>query len=50
MLWNFFILLFLWLIGMSSSLTLGGGIHLLLILAVISLSREFIRERREKFF
>lgn len=50
MLWNFFILFFLWLLGMSSSYTLGGGIHLLLVLAVIAVSREFIRVRREKFF
>lgn len=50
MLWNFFILLFLWLIGMTSSYTLGGAIHVLLILAVVTASREFIRERKEKIF
>jgi hypothetical protein len=50
MLWNFFILFFLWLIGMTSSFTLGGAIHLLLILGVITASREFIRGRKEKLF
>ncbi|MGE5400685.1 MAG: lmo0937 family membrane protein [Ignavibacteriales bacterium] len=50
MLWNFFILVFIWLIGITSSYTLGGGIHLLLVLGVILASREFIREKREKIF
>ncbi|MGE5430292.1 MAG: lmo0937 family membrane protein [Syntrophomonadaceae bacterium] len=50
MLWNFFILFFLWLIGMTSSYTLGGAIHLLLIVAVVTASREFIRVKREKFY
>jgi hypothetical protein len=36
MLWTIFvILLILWLLGMVSSYTLGGFIHILLILAVI---------------
>jgi len=36
MLWTIFmILLILWLLGMVSSYTLGGFIHLLLVLAII---------------
>lgn len=39
MLWTIFlILLVLWLIGVVSSYTLGGFIHILLVLAVIALS------------
>jgi Family of unknown function (DUF5670) len=38
MLWTIFvILLVLWLIGLVSSYTLGGFIHLLLVLAIIVL-------------
>jgi len=38
MLWTIFvILLILWLIGMVSSYTLGGFIHLLLVIAVVVL-------------
>jgi len=37
MLWTIFvILLVLWLLGMVSSYTLGGFIHLLLILAIVA--------------
>jgi len=38
MLWTLFvILLALWLVGIVSSFTLGGFIHILLVLAVVSL-------------
>jgi len=38
MLWTLFvILLALWLVGVVSSFTLGGFIHILLVLAVMSL-------------
>ncbi|MGZ4789926.1 MAG: lmo0937 family membrane protein [Terriglobales bacterium] len=38
MLWTLFvILLALWLVGVVSSFTLGGFIHILLVLAVVSL-------------
>ena len=38
MLWTLFvILLALWLVGVVSSYTLGGFIHVLLVLAVVSL-------------
>lgn len=42
----FVVLLILWLLGMVSSYTLGGFIHLLLILAVASLLIGVIQGRR----
>ena len=41
-----FILLLLWLLGLITSYTLGGGIHVLLILAVISILVSLILGRR----
>lgn len=47
MLWTIFvILLVLWLIGMVSSYTLGGFIHILLILALVVLLIRVIQGRR----
>jgi hypothetical protein len=47
MLWTIFVLLVvLWLLGMVSSYTLGGFIHLLLILAVGMILINFIQGRR----
>ena len=47
MLWTIFvILLVLWLLGMVSSFTLGGFIHILLILAVAALVVQLITGRR----
>ena len=47
MLWTIFvILLILWLLGMVSSYTLGGFIHLLLVLAVALLLIRVIQGRR----
>ena len=47
MLWTLFIiLLVLWLLGVVSSYTLGGFIHLLLVLAVIALIFQLIGGRR----
>ena len=47
MLWTIFvILLILWAVGLLSSYTMGGFIHILLILAVITLVIELIRGRR----
>ena len=47
MLWTIFVLLLiLWLLGMVSSYTLGGFIHLLLLLAVIVLVFQLISGRR----
>jgi len=46
MLWTIFvILLVLWLLGIVSSYTLGGYIHLLLILAVVVLLVRIIQGR-----
>jgi len=47
MLWTIFvILLVLWLIGMVSSATFGGFIHLLLVLAVVVLIFQLLSGRR----
>lgn len=47
MLWTITIVLFiLWLVGMVSSYTLGGWIHLLLVLAVIVLIFNLLSGRR----
>ena len=46
MLWTIFvILLVLWLLGVVSSYTLGGFIHLLLVLAIIVLLIRVIQGR-----
>ena len=47
MLWTvFIILLVLWLVGLVSSYTLGGFIHLLLVLALIVLVINLVTGRR----
>jgi len=47
MLWTIFvILLVLWLVGLVSSYTMGGFIHLLLVLAVIVLIINLLTGRR----
>jgi hypothetical protein len=47
MLWTIFaVLLILWLLGVVSSYTMGGFIHLLLVLAVIALIFQLITGRR----
>ena len=47
MLWTIFmILLILWLLGLASSYTLGGFIHILLVLAIISLVIQVLQGRR----
>jgi hypothetical protein len=47
MLWTIFvILLVLWLLGVVSSYTLGGFIHLLLVIALVVLLIELISGRR----
>ncbi len=46
MLWTLFvILLVLWLVGVVSSYTLGGFIHILLVLAVVSLIFQLMTDR-----
>ena len=47
MLWTIFvILLVLWLLGMVSSYTLGGLIHILLVVALVVLLIRVIQGRR----
>ena len=47
MLWTIFvILLILWLLGVVSNYTLGGFIHLLLVLAVVALIFQLLTGRR----
>jgi hypothetical protein len=46
MLWTMFVvLLVLWLVGIVSSYTLGGFIHVLLVLAMISLIFQLMTDR-----
>lgn len=47
MLWNIaIILIVLWLLGMVTSYTLGGFIHLLLVVAVVAVLIRVIQGRR----
>jgi asparagine N-glycosylation enzyme membrane subunit Stt3 len=47
MLWTIFaILMIMWLLGMVTSYTLGGFIHILLILAIASVLIRIIQGRR----
>lgn len=47
MLWTIFvILLVLWLLGLVSSYTLGGFIHILLVIAIVILIIQLISGRR----
>jgi hypothetical protein len=47
MLWTIFVvLLVLWLLGLVSSYTLGGFIHILLVLALVVLVIQLIQGRR----
>jgi hypothetical protein len=47
MLWTIFvILLILWLLGMVSSYTLGGFVHILLLIALVVLVLQVIQGRR----
>jgi hypothetical protein len=47
MLWTLFVILFImWLLGMVTSYTLGGFIHILLVLALVSVLIQIITGRR----
>jgi len=47
MLWTIFVvLLVLWLLGLVTSYTLGGFIHILLVLAIVALLIQVISGRR----
>ena len=47
MLWTIFVILtVMWLLGMVTSYTLGGFIHILLVLAIVSVLIQMIQGRR----
>ena len=47
MLWTTFVILtLLWLLGIVSSYTLGGFIHILLVLALLAVALQLINGRR----
>ena len=47
MLWTIFmVLLILWLLGVVTSYTMGGFIHILLVIAIVSLLIGIIQGRR----
>lgn len=47
MLWTIFVILaVLWLLGMVSSYTMGGAVHVLLVLAVIVLVINLLQGRK----
>jgi hypothetical protein len=47
MLWTLFVILFImWLLGMVTSYTMGGFIHILLVLALVSVLIQIISGRR----
>jgi hypothetical protein len=47
MLWTIFVVLVvLWLLGIATSYTLGGLIHILLVLAVVTVLIQVIQGRR----
>jgi hypothetical protein len=47
MLWTLFVvLLVLWLLGVVSSYTMGGFIHILLVLALVALVFQLVSGRR----
>jgi len=47
MLWTIFVILFiLWLLGMVTSYTLGGFIHILLVLALVAVVIQLISGRQ----
>ena len=47
MLWTIAgVLLFIWVLGLATSYTIGGFIHLLLVLALVSMAFQLLRSRR----
>jgi len=47
MLWTvFLVLIVLWMLGVVSSYTLGGFVHILLVLAIVALLIQLIQGRR----
>jgi hypothetical protein len=47
MLWTIFVILIvMWMLGMVSAYTMGGFIHILLVLAVVAVALQVINGRR----
>jgi len=47
MLWTIFVILVvMWMLGMVSAYTMGGFIHILLVLAVVAVAIQLINGRR----
>jgi Family of unknown function (DUF5670) len=47
MLWTVFVILIvMWMLGMVSAYTIGGFIHILLVLAVVAVAIQLINGRR----
>jgi Family of unknown function (DUF5670) len=47
MLWTIFVILIvLWILGMVTGYTIGGFIHILLVLAVVAVAIQLINARR----
>ena len=47
MLWTIFVILIaMWMLGMVSAYTMGGFIHILLVLAVVAVALQLINGRR----
>jgi hypothetical protein len=47
MLWTVFVILMvIWAVGMMSAYTMGGFIHVLLLLAVVAIAVQFVSGRR----
>lgn len=47
MLWTLAVILIaLWLVGLVSSYTMGGFVHLLLVIAIVVVVLQFLRGRR----
>jgi len=47
MLWNIFVmLLFLWLLGLGSGYTMGGVLHILLLIAIIVLGVDLFMDKK----
>jgi Family of unknown function (DUF5670) len=47
MLWTIFVILMvMWVLGMVSAYTMGGFIHILLVLAVVAVAIQLINGRR----
>ena len=47
MLWTIFVILIvMWLLGMVSAYTMGGFIHILLVLAVVAVAVQLLSGRR----